>query len=167
MTRIADLSRHEGDEIRIQGWLYNKRSSGSISFLIIRDGSGFVQAVAAKSELDPTVYELCTTVTQESSVTVSGIVRRDARASGGYELTLTGIEIVHLAEEYPISLKEHGADFLLDHRHLWIRGPRQHAALMVRDEVISAARGWLRQWLREGGCPILTPAACVRHENVV
>lgn len=161
VTRIADLSRHEGDEIRIQGWLYNKRSSGSISFLIIRDGSGFVQAVAAKSELDPTVYELCTTVTQESSVTVSGIVRRDARASGGYELTLTGIEIVHLAEEYPISLKEHGADFLLDHRHLWIRGPRQHAALMVRDEVISAAEGWLRDnGFVKVDAPILTPAAC-------
>jgi asparaginyl-tRNA synthetase len=161
VTRIADLSRHEGEEVGIQGWLYNKRSSGSISFLIIRDGSGFVQAVAVKAELAPEVYELCDTVTQESSLRITGIVRRDARASGGYELTLTGIEIVALAQEYPISLKEHGADFLLDHRHLWIRGPRQHAALMVRNEVIAAAEGWLRSnGFVKVDAPILTPAAC-------
>ena len=161
VARVAELSRYEGEEVRIQGWLYNRRSSGKIAFLIVRDGSGFVQAVAVSNELDPETFKLCISIPQESSVVVDGRVRQDARAAGGYELLLTGIQLVSAAEEYPITLKEHGVDFLLDHRHLWIRGPRQHAALMVRHEVIAAAEGWLRSnGFIKVDAPILTPAAC-------
>lgn len=160
-VRIANISRHDGEEVKIQGWLYNKRSSGSIAFLIVRDGSGFIQAVAVRNDLSEEQFELCRAVNQESSIVVTGRVRADQRAAGGYELTLTGIEVVQMAEEYPITHKEHGVDFLLDHRHLWIRSPKQHAALMVRNQVIAAAEEWLRtNGFIKVDAPILTPAAC-------
>ena len=160
-VRIADIGGYEGQEVRIQGWLYNKRSSGKIYFLIVRDGSGFVQAVAVRGEILDDQYDLCGALTQESSIIVTGRVRADERAMGGFELTLTGLELVQVAEEYPITLKERGVDFLLDHRHLWIRSPRQHAALLIRDEVIAAAEEWLRtKGFIKLDSPILTPAAC-------
>ncbi|MEA4885020.1 MAG: asparagine--tRNA ligase [Clostridia bacterium] len=160
-VRIADIGKHDGQSVRIQGWLYNKRSSGKIHFLIVRDGSGFVQAVAVRGELPDDQFHMCSELTQESSVIVSGLVRGDSRAAGGYELTLTGIELVQMAMEYPITLKEHGVDFLLDNRHLWLRSPKQHAALMVRHEVIASAQEWLNShgFIRVDS-PILTPAAC-------
>ncbi|HBK60922.1 MAG TPA: asparagine--tRNA ligase, partial [Firmicutes bacterium] len=160
-VRIADIGGYEGQEVRIEGWLYNKRSSGKIHFLIVRDGSGFLQTVAVRGELAADQFDLCGGLTQESSIVVTGRVRADERAMGGFELTLTGIELVQLAKEYPITLKEHGVDFLLDHRHLWIRSPRQHAALLIRDEVIAAAEEWLRtNGFIKLDSPILTPAAC-------
>jgi len=107
-VRIADIGGYEGQEVRIQGWLYNKRSSGKIYFLIVRDGSGFVQAVAVRGEILDDQYDLCGALTQESSIIVTGRVRADERAMGGFELTLTGLELVQVAEEYPITLKEHG-----------------------------------------------------------
>jgi len=160
-VRIADIREHDGEEVTIKGWLYNKRSSGGIHFLIIRDGTGFMQAVAVRGEIPDDQFELCNNLTQESSILVTGRIRADKRAAGGFEMSATGVGLVQLAEEYPITLKEHGVDFLLDHRHLWIRNPRQHAALLVRDEVISAAEDWLRSnGFVKIDAPILTPAAC-------
>lgn len=160
-VRIADLGEHLGKEVEIHGWLYNKRSSGKIQFLIIRDGSGEVQCVLVKAEVGEELFSQADHLTQESSLVVKGVVRSEPRAIGGFELTLTGFALIGLAEEYPISLKEHGVDFLMDHRHLWIRTPRQAAILKVRSEIIKAMRDFLED--RNFLCvdaPILTPAAC-------
>jgi asparaginyl-tRNA synthetase len=159
--RIEDAAGHVGEEVEIRGWVYNKRSSGKVRFLIIRDGTGFMQSVAAAGNMAQDGFELTDSVTQESSVIVHGTVRADSRAPGGHELLLTGLKLVALAEEYPLALKEHGTDFLMDHRHLWLRTPRQHAIMRVRSEVIRA----IRDWLDDNGfilidTPILTPAAC-------
>ena len=159
--RIEDAPGHAGEEVGLKGWVYNKRSSGRVRFLIIRDGTGFMQAVAAPDSLGPDEFALSDSVTQESSVIVTGMVRADNRAPGGFEMALTGMKVVSMAEEYPLTLKEHGTDFLMDHRHLWLRTPRQHAIMRVRSEVIRA----IRDWLDDSGfmlmdTPILTPAAC-------
>ncbi|NPV53065.1 MAG: asparagine--tRNA ligase [Firmicutes bacterium] len=158
---ISDIGAHVGEEVEIRGWLYNKRSSGSIHFLIIRDGTGFLQAVVAKEEVPEELFETLGALTQESSLTVTGVVREERRALGGFELALKDARIIQVAGEYPISLKEHGVDFLMDYRHLWIRAPRQHAILRIRSEVVKACR----DFLDERGfvlldAPILTPAAC-------
>jgi asparaginyl-tRNA synthetase len=158
---IDRIGTCEGGEVTIKGWLYNRRSSGKVQFLIIRDGTGFLQAVAVRSEVGEELFHRCDAVTQESAVVVTGRVRSDARAPGGYELALTGLELVHLAEEYPLRLKEHGVDFLLEHRHLWLRTPRQVAIMRIRAKVISACR----QFLDDLGfvlmdAPVLTPSAC-------
>ncbi|RXT13960.1 asparagine--tRNA ligase [Ammoniphilus sp. CFH 90114] len=157
---ISQLGRFEGQEIRIGVWLYNKRSSGKIQFLQLRDGSGFVQGVLVKAEATPEVWERAKELTQESSLYVTGIVRAEERAPSGYELTVTGIEIIQIAEEYPISLKEHGVEFLMDHRHLWIRSPRQRAILAIRSEIIRS----MYEFFHENGftkvdSPILTPTS--------
>lgn len=160
-VRISSIGLFEGKTVTIKGWLYNKRSSGKIVFLQVRDGSGTIQVVAVKSELDENIFEQTQKVTQESSIIVTGIVRKDNRSSGGYEMTLTAIEIVQLASDYPISPKEHGVDFLMDHRHLWIRSARQQAVMRIRNIVIRSLEDFLR---KEGflrlDTPILTPAAC-------
>lgn len=161
LVRIEALGSHEGETVTINGWLYNKRSSGKIHFLIVRDGTGIVQAVGVKAELTPEVFESAGKITQESSLTITGIVRKDARAPGGYELTLTDVKLNSLAEEYPISPKEHGVDFLMDHRHLWLRSSKQHALMRIRNEFVRA----LEDYLQSDGfiridAPILTPAAC-------
>ena len=158
---IADLGKYIGEEVEIQGWLYNKRFSGKVGFLIVRDGTGEVQGVLVKAEAGEELFAQADHLTQESSIKVKGIVREEPRATGGYEMNLTGFEMVYLAEEYPITLKEHGVDFLMDHRHLWIRTPRQAAILRIRSEIIKA----MRDFLDERGficvdAPILTPAAC-------
>ena len=127
LVRISELGSHEGAAVLINGWLYNKRSSGKIHFLIVRDGTGTVQAVGVKAELPPEVFEAAGKISQESSLSITGIVRKDARAPGGYELTLTDVKLFSLAEDYPITPKEHGVDFLMDHRHLWLRSSKQHA----------------------------------------
>jgi len=137
---IDKLKDHVGQEIRISGWLYNKRSGGKIHFLMVRDGTGIVQAVVAKQEVSDEVFALYDDLTQESSLHVSGTVREDSRAPGGYELTVTDIEVVQIAEPYPISKKDHGVDFLLNNRHLWLRSSRQYAIMHIRDQIIWAIR---------------------------
>ena len=137
---IKHLGQHVNEEVEIQGWLFNKRSSGKIRFIIIRDGSGQVQGTLVKEETEPKLFDLAAAVTQESSVRVTGLVREEPRAPSGYELTVTGLEIVSGSEDYPITLKEHGVDFLADRRHLWIRGPRQASILRIRSEIEQAIR---------------------------
>jgi asparaginyl-tRNA synthetase len=158
---IKDIGQHNGKQVTLKGWLYNRRSSGKIQFLIIRDGTGFIQAVLVQSEVSSQDWELATGLTQESSVEITGMVKEDTRSPLGYELAVETFAVIHSAEEYPISLKEHGVDFLLDHRHLWLRTPRQAAIMHIRNSVIKAMRDWLDT---EGftliDAPILTPAAC-------
>jgi asparaginyl-tRNA synthetase len=160
-TYIRDVSRHDGQEITIKGWLYNIRSSGKLMFPQIRDGSGIIQGVVFKKNVPEQVWNDFGRLTLESSIIVRGRVRSDERAPGGYELDVTGLEIVQVAEPYPITPKEHGIEFLMDQRHLWLRSRRQHAILMVRAEVIRA----VRDYFDSNGfvlmdTPILTPAAC-------
>jgi asparaginyl-tRNA synthetase len=138
-TYIEDIAQKVGQEVLICGWLYNRRESGKIQFLLIRDGTGVIQGVVTKA--DGEAFEKALKLTQESSLKVWGTVRADQRAPGGYELQIKDIEIVQRVEEkYPIDLKEHGPAFLLDHRHLWIRSPRQAAILRVRHEVMQSIR---------------------------
>lgn len=157
---IKNLNRHVGQEVEIKGWLYNQRSSGKIKFLIIRDGTGLVQTVLVKKEA-PELFELAGQLTQESSLRVTGKVREEPRSPGGYEMELTGLEIISLAEPYPISLKEHGVDFLADRRHLWIRTPRQSAILRIRSTIEQACRDFFYEKdFTLADTPIITPAAC-------
>jgi asparaginyl-tRNA synthetase len=158
---LRDIAGRVGQEITIKGWLYNRRDSGRLQFLLVRDGTGMVQAVAFKREVTPEAWEAANQVTQESSVIATGIVRADERAPGGFELGLTDFRVVQLAGEYPIALKSHGVDFLMENRHLWLRAPSQWAVLRVRAAVVRA----IRDWLDDNGfllvdTPILTPAAC-------
>jgi len=139
-TTIAQLKDHVGQDVRISGWLYNKRSSGKIKFLLVRDGTGVVQSVLVKSDLPEDVFALYDDLTQESSLMVTGKIREESRAPGGYELSVTNVEIVQIAEPYPITKKEHGVDFLLNNRHLWLRSSRQFAIMHIRNEVIWAIR---------------------------
>lgn len=160
-TYIEDIGKHEGLEVTLKGWLQNKRSSGKIQFLILRDGTGTIQGVVSKAAVAPEVFEQFEKATQESALVVRGKVRADKRAPSGYELDVTGYEIVSVADEYPITPKEHGTAFLMEKRHLWLRSSRQHAILRIRDEVIRACR----DFLHDNGftlvdAPIFTPAAC-------
>lgn len=158
---IEDIADYEGREVTLEGWLAGKRSSGKILFLEIRDGTGFIQCVASKADLGDDTFEAVDALTQESSLRVTGTVRADDRAKGGFEISVSAVEIVHVAEEYPITRKEHGTAFLMDHRHLWIRSPRQHAALRIRATIIRAARNYFdsRGYMMMD-TPLLTPAAC-------
>lgn len=156
---IENAGEFEGKDITIKGWLYNKRSSGKIHFLILRDGTGIMQAVLIKKEVPEEVFNLYDQLTQESSLIVIGSVRKDDRAPGGYELTIKNIEVVQIAGEYPITKKEHGIDFLMNNRHLWLRSQKQFHILKVRNEMIFA----IRQFFYERGfvlidTPILTGA---------
>jgi len=159
-STIRDLRTYAGQTVEIAGWLYDKRSSGKIRFLVVRDGSGLLQAVLVKSMLDEPTFTRFDEVTQESAIRVWGEVREEARAPGGVEMTVQGFEIVHRAEPYPITPKEHGIDFLMDHRHLWLRSRRQQAILRVRNEIVRAAEDFLQAdgYLRVDA-PILTPSA--------
>ncbi len=158
---LKDIGRHTGQEVTVRGWLYNHRSSGKIQFLIIRDGTGFIQGVMVKSDVGEDLFAQAEGLTQETSLEATGLVKEDDRSPWGYELAISGLKVIAKAEEYPISLKEHGVDFLLDHRHLWMRTPRQVAVMRIRDSIIRAIRQWLHD---QGFClidaPILTPAAC-------
>jgi asparaginyl-tRNA synthetase len=138
--RIADVGKYEGQEIRIKGWLYNKRSSGKLRFLLVRDGSQTIQCVVFKGNVSESTFQNATDVTQESSLSVTGTVSKDERSPIGYEIQVSALDIVQLAEEYPITKKDHGVDFLMDNRHLWLRSSRQHAILRIRHEIIRAAR---------------------------
>lgn len=160
-TAIKNIGECEGKHATIKGWLYKKRSSGKIHFLIIRDGSGIIQVVAVKSELSPELFEAAGKLTQESSIEITGSVRKDERSPGGYEMSLEKMKIFQIAEEYPITPKEHGIEFLMDNRHLWLRSSKQHAIMLIRNEIIKACEDYLR---KEGfiriDSPILTPSAC-------
>src|ERR1700678_1565619 len=162
--RIEDAGRHTGEPVEIAGWLYNLRKSGKIVFPLLRDGTGTIQAVAVKANLDEAVFESLKGLTQESSLILRGKVRPEQRAPGGYEMDVEGAEIVQRIPEsdpYPITPKEHGVDFLMDHRHLWLRSKRQHAAIRVRHEVIKAARDYFdTHGFTLVDTPIFTPAAC-------
>ena len=158
---IEDIGKYDEQEVTLQGWLYNKRSSGKLHFLMVRDGTGILQCVVFQKDVSAEQFATADHITQESSLLVTGIVRADARAPLGYELGVRSIAVVHQASEYPITPKEHGVAFLLDHRHLWVRSSRQHAILRVRSEIVNACR----DYLDERGfvlfdAPILTPAAC-------
>jgi asparaginyl-tRNA synthetase len=158
---ISDIGPHDGDEVTVKGWLYNKRSSGKLHFLLIRDGTGLIQAVVSRADVNPEVFDDASRLTQESSVVVSGRVRSEPRAPGGYELGVSSIEILQIAQDYPITPKEHGIDFLMSHRHLWLRSARQHAILQIRATIISAIRGFFDdRGFTVIDSPILTPAAC-------
>lgn len=164
---ISHLGEHVGEEVRIAGWIYNRRSSGKIQFILVRDGTGVVQAVMGRNDVLPEVFALGERLTQESSVYITGKVRGDARAPGGYELSATGLALIQTAEEYPITLKEHGVEFLMDHRHLWMRTPRQAAILRVRNEIIKGIRDFLddRDFVLVDS-PILTPSAAEGTTNL-
>jgi len=158
---IEDVKNHVDTEVTLAGWLYNKRSSGKIWFLILRDGTGIIQGVVSQKELPPAVFGLEEKLTQESSLLVRGIVHADHRAPGGYELWIRDIQPIHIAEEYPITLKEHGIEFLMDQRHLWLRSLKQNAILHVRHEIIRS----IRDFFDDRGfvlvdAPIFTPSAC-------
>ncbi len=161
LIRIGNIADHVGESVKLGVWLYNKRSSGKIQFLQLRDGTGFIQGVLVKSQVAPEVWERAKELTQESSLYVQGTVRRDERAPSGYELDVEDIEIIQIADEYPIALKKHGVDFLMDHRHLWIRSPRQRSILKIRAEIIRAIQEWLDgQGFTLVDPPVLTPSAC-------
>jgi asparaginyl-tRNA synthetase len=162
--RVEEIAKYVGQEVAIQGWVYNRTDKGKLVFLLVRDGSGFVQCVAFKGDLSETLFDQLTRLPQESSVIISGSVRADQRAPGvpgGYELGLKEIKIVQLAgENYPMALKEQGVDFALDNRHLWIRMPSQWAILRIRATVIAAVREWFEQnGFINMDTPILTPAS--------
>jgi asparaginyl-tRNA synthetase len=164
VTTIADLGQHEGQSVTLRGWLYNLRESGKLLFPIFRDGTGTIQGVAHVKSVPSNVFDALKGLTQESSVIVRGKVRADKRAPGGYELDVEDLEVVQRVPEsdpYPITLKEHGVDFLMEHRHLWVRTPRQSAILRTRAEIMRAAAEYLdaNGYIRTDP-PILTPAAC-------
>ncbi len=158
---IEDIGRHDGEEVTIRGWLHNRRSSGKIHFLILRDGSGFIQAVMSRAAVGEDMFRAADHLSQETSVIVTGTVRADKRAPGGYEIDVKGLEIVGVSHDYPITPKEHGVDYLLDRRHLWIRSERQQAILRIRHEVINAVRDFFNsRGFILTDTPIFTPAAC-------
>ena len=158
---IEDISKHEGQEVTIKGWLHNRRSSGKIHFLILRDGTGFIQAVMSKATVGDEMFKAADHLSQETSVIVSGTARADTRAPGGYEIDVKTLEVVGASHDFPITPKEHGVDYLLDRRHLWIRNERQQAILRVRHEIINAVRDFFNsRGFILADTPIFTPAAC-------
>lgn len=161
MVCIERIGEHVGQEISFKGWMYNKRSSGKIAFLQLRDGTGTIQGVVVKGEVSDEAFDLAGQLTLESSLEVSGMVREDKRAPSGYELTVTDLKLIQLAEEYPIGKKEHGPDFLLENRHLWLRSQSQWAILRIRDEVFFSLQSFLReQGFTRVDAPILQPTSC-------
>ncbi len=139
---VKEIGKFDGREVTVRGWLYNKRSSGKIRFLLVRDGTGLIQCVLDRSSVSPEVFDSYEKLSQESSLMVTGKVREDKRAPGGYELNLSDVEVVQVAIDYPISPKEHGVEFLMDRRHLWLRSSRQQTILKLRDEIIKAIRDY-------------------------
>ena len=158
---IEDIGKHEGQDVTIKGWLSNRRSSGKIHFLILRDGSGFIQGVMSKATVGEEMFKAADHLSQETSVIVTGTVRADKRAPSGYEIDVTALEVVGESHEFSITPKEHGVDFLLDRRHLWIRTERQTAILRIRHEVINAVRDFFNdRGFILTDTPIFTPSAC-------
>ncbi|MDF2671540.1 MAG: asnS [Paenibacillus sp.] len=167
LCAIRNVKDHVGQTVKIGCWLYNKRSSGKIQFLQLRDGSGFIQGVLVKAEVSEEDWTQAGKLTQESSLYITGTVRVDERSQSGYELTVSRIEIIQIANEYPITPKEHGVDYLMDHRHLWLRSPRQRAIMVIRAQIIRA----VQQYFDTNGFylvdpPILTPSSCEGTTNL-
>jgi asparaginyl-tRNA synthetase len=161
LAYIEDIARFDGQPVRLRGWLHNRRSSGKIHFLTLRDGSGFIQCVMSKQAVGEEMFKTADHLAQESAIIVDGTARADARAPGGYEVDVTRLDVVSEAKDYPITPKEHGVDYLMDRRHLWIRSPRQQAILRVRHEVINAVRDFFNsRGFILADTPIFTPAAC-------
>lgn len=160
-TYVENIARYEGQEVTISGWLYNRRSSGKLHFLLVRDGTGTIQAVVSRADVSDEIFTLCDSLAQESSIKVTGKVVEDKRSPIGYEIQVKNVELINQAAEYPITPKEHGIEFLMDLRHLWLRSSKQHAILRVRHAVIKACRDFF-----DGNgfalidAPIFTPAAC-------
>ena len=164
---ISDIANYKDQEVCLKGWLYNKRSSGKLHFLQLRDGTGVIQAVVFKGDVDEETFELGKNITQESSIVVCGKVNEDPRSAIGYEIAVKSLELINKAEEYPITPKDHGVAFLMDHRHLWLRSLRQNAILKIRSELIKACR----DYFDENGftlvdTPIFTPSACEGTTNL-
>lgn len=160
-TYISDIAKSVGQPVTIKGWLYNKRSSGKLAFLEVRDGTGLIQAVASKKDISEQTWENCEKVSQESSIMLVGVPREHPKKPGVYELDVNALDIVQLAHDYPITPKEHGVEFLMDHRHLWLRSRRQHAILRVRHTIIKAVRDFFdNNGFTLADTPIFTPAAC-------
>lgn len=157
---ISDLGKFVGQEVTLQGWLFNKRSSGKIKFIILRDGSGYLQCVYFKGNVPENVFNIADRIGQESSIIVTGRVKEEPRAPGGYELDATNLEIIHETHDYPITPKEHGIEFLLDHRHLWLRSSKQVAIMKVRHRIVKAIRDFFdNKGFTLMDSPILTPNA--------
>ncbi|MDD8031177.1 MAG: asparagine--tRNA ligase [Acidobacteriota bacterium] len=158
---IENISEYKAQEVEIRGWVYNKRSSGKVRFLLIRDGTGLIQGTIFHADKDFPLFRIFDELTQESSVIIRGKVREDSRAPGGYELEISDIEVIQIARDYPITPKEHSVPFLMEHRHLWLRSQKQHAVLQVRAETIRAIRDFFDgRGFRLMDTPILTPSAC-------
>jgi asparaginyl-tRNA synthetase len=158
---IENVGAYEGNEITLRGWVYNKRSSGKLQFILLRDGTGIIQCVAFKGNFTPEQFDELDKLTQESSIEIQGKVRKDSRSPGGFELDVTGFEVVQLAENYPITPKEHGTAFLMENRHLWLRSSRQHAIIKIRHEIIKACRDYFDDLgFTLVDTPIFTPNAC-------
>lgn len=163
-----DLDTFEGKQVTLRGWLYNKRSSGKLHFLQLRDGTGILQCVVFHKDVSPETFEAAAKLSQETALAVTGEVRRDKRSPIGFELGASSLEVIaEPTAEYPITPKEHGVAFLMDHRHLWLRSKRQHAIMRVRHEIIDA----IRDFFRRGGftlvdAPIFTPSACEGTSNL-
>ncbi|WP_322922524.1 asparagine--tRNA ligase [Paenibacillus campi] len=159
-TVIKQVNEHVGASVTIGAWINNKRSSGKIQFLQLRDGTGYIQGVVVKSEVPESVWNDAKSLTQESSLYVTGIIREEPRSKSGYEMTVTGIEVIHVTSDYPITPKEHGVDFLMDHRHLWLRSTRQRAVMVIRAEIIRAVQEFFNtNGFTKVDPPILTPSA--------
>jgi asparaginyl-tRNA synthetase len=158
---IEDIGKHEGQEVTIKGWLHNRRSSGKIHFLILRDGTGFIQGVMSKAAVGDEMFRMADHLSQETSVVVTGSVRADKRAPSGFEIDVKSMDVIGESHDYPITPKEHGVDYLLDRRHLWIRSERQQAILRVRHEIVNGVRDFFNaRGFILADTPIFTPAAC-------
>lgn len=158
---VDRISGFDGKEVEVRGWLYNKRSSGKLIFLLLRDGAGILQCVLSQGDVSEDLFDACEKLPQESSLVLRGTIRGDERAPGGYEMAVKSGQIVQQAEEYPITPKEHGVAFLLSHRHLWIRSRRQHAILRIRAEVVKACRDFFdERGFILADTPVFTPAPC-------
>jgi asparaginyl-tRNA synthetase len=158
---IEDIGKHEGQDVTVKGWLHNRRSSGKIHFLILRDGSGFIQAVMSKAAVGEDRFKAADHLSQETSIVVNGTARADPRAPSGFEIDVKSFEVVGASHDFPITPKEHGVDYLLDRRHLWIRTERQQAILRIRHEIINAVRDFFNnRGFILADTPIFTPAAC-------
>ena len=158
---IDEAAAHAGQEVTIRGWLRSRRDKGKLHFLIVRDGTGDIQAVVSKATVGDEQFARSAELTQESSLVLTGTLRQDARAPGGYELDVLRLEVFQIAEPFPIQPKEHGTGFLMEHRHLWLRSSRQHAVLRVRHEIIRACRNFFdERGFTLVDAPIFTPNAC-------
>ena len=158
---IEDIAEYNGQKVELRGWVYNKRSSGKIRFLLLRDGTGIIQGTAYSPEKDNPLFIKFNKLTQESSIIIRGLIKEDKRAPSGYEIDVEELEIIQIAEEYPITPKEHGTPFLMENRHLWFRSQKQNAILQIRTEIIRAIRNFFDgRGFRLMDTPILTPSAC-------